>query len=73
MTFTMDTQLGELLNEPRVSPVLDKYVPGLASNPMVAMVKGMTLNQIISMPQAAQFGITREKVEALLAEANKVI
>jgi hypothetical protein len=31
----------------------------------------MTLNQLLSMPQAAQFGLTKEKAEAILAEINK--
>jgi hypothetical protein len=38
---------------------------------MVAMAKGMSLRMILSMPQAAQFGITEEKVNAILAEINK--
>jgi hypothetical protein len=36
------------------------------------MVQGMSLNMIVSMPQAAQLGFTKEKVEAILAEANKL-
>jgi hypothetical protein len=31
----------------------------------------MTLNQLLAMPQAAQFGLTKEKAEAILAEINK--
>jgi hypothetical protein len=40
---------------------------------MVAMIQGMTLNQIVAMPQAAQLGFTKEKAEAILVEANKVV
>jgi len=40
---------------------------------MVAMARGMSLNMLLSMPQAAQFGVTKEKVEAVLAEINKRI
>jgi hypothetical protein len=35
------------------------------------MAKGMSLNMILSMPQAAQFGLTKEKAEAILEEINK--
>jgi hypothetical protein len=70
--FTLDTTLGELLDDPQAKALLDKHVPGISTNPMVSMAKGMSLNAVLSMPQAAQFGLTREKVEAYLAEANKM-
>jgi len=73
MAFTLDTTLGELLNDPQAKAVLEKQMPGVANNPMVAMAKGMTLNMILSMPQAAQLGITKEKVNAVLAEVNKQV
>jgi hypothetical protein len=73
MAFTLDTTLGELLNNPQAKAVLDKQLPGIADNPMVAMAKGMSLNMILSMPQAAQLGITKEKVNAILVEVNKQV
>ena len=71
MAFTLDTTLGTLLDDPQAVAVMNQYVPGISTNPMVAMVKGMTLNQVLAMPQAAQFGLTKEKAEAMLAEVNK--
>ncbi|HEX9616530.1 MAG TPA: hypothetical protein VGA03_03890 [Anaerolineales bacterium] len=73
MTFTLDTTLGELLDNPQVKAVLEKHIPGVSSHPMIAMAKGMSLNMILSMPQAAQAGLTREKAEAFLAEINEKI
>lgn len=72
MAFTLDTKLGTLLDDPQAKAVLDKYLPGVSSNPMVAMAKGMSLNMILSMPQAAQLGLTKEKAEEILAEINKL-
>jgi hypothetical protein len=69
--LTMESTFGELLDDPRAKPLLEQYLPGVSTNPMVAMVRGVSLNQLLSMPQVAQFGVTREKIEALLAEANK--
>lgn len=69
--ITLDTTLGTLLDDPQAKAVLDQYVPGLSANPMVAMLKGMTLNKLLAMPQAAQFGLTKEKAEEMLAEVNK--
>jgi hypothetical protein len=73
MKVTLDTTIGTLLDDPQAKAVLDKQMPGISSNPMIAMAKGMSLNMILSMPQAAQLGITKEKVNALLAEINKQI
>ncbi len=71
MAYTLDTPLGTLLDHPQAKAVLDQYLPGVSSNPMVAMLRGMTINMILAMPQAAQLGITKEKAEQLLAEVNK--
>jgi hypothetical protein len=71
MAFTLDTTLGQLLDDPQAKAVLDKHLPGVSTHPMVAMAKGMSLNMILSMPQAAQVGLTKEKVEMVLAEVNK--
>lgn len=71
MAITLDTTLGTLLDDPQAKAVLDQYMPGLSSNPMVAMLKGMTLSKLLAMPQAKQFGLTTEKAEAMLAEINQ--
>lgn len=71
MAFSLDTTLGEILDNPQAKAILDRHVPGASSHPMIAVAKGMSLNLILSMPQAAQAGLTREKVEAFLAEINK--
>jgi len=68
----MDTTLGELLKDPKVKPLIDQNLPGVADNPMVSMVDGMTLDAIVNNPMAAQFGITEDKVEAILEQANKL-
>ena len=73
MAYTMDTKLGELLKDPKVKPVIDQYLPGVADNPMVSMVEGMTLQAIVDNPMAAQFGITEEKVQSVLDQANKLV
>lgn len=71
MTITLDTTLGTLLDDPQAKAVLDEYLPGVSSNPLVAMAKGMSLKMILAMPQAAQLGLTQEKAEEILAEVNK--
>jgi hypothetical protein len=72
MNVTFDTTLGTLLDNPQAKGVLEKYAPGISTHPMVGMVKGMTLNNLVSMPQAAQMGVTREKVQKVIDEINKL-
>lgn len=71
MAFTLDTTLGEILAEPQAKAVLDQYLPGVSSNPMIEMAKGLSLRMVLAMPQAAQFGLTEAKAEEILAEINK--
>jgi hypothetical protein len=73
MAFTLDTTLGQLLDNPQAKAILEQQLPGISSHPMIALARGMSLNMIVSMPQAAQVGLTKEKAEAILVEVNKVV
>lgn len=73
MPFTLDTTLGELLDNPQARSVFDQYLPGVSDNPIVVIARDMSLNVILSLPQAAQYGLTREKAKAMLADINKVV
>ena len=73
MAYTLNSTLGEILDNPQAKAVLEKQLPGVSTHPMVAMARGMTLNMIVAMPQAAQLGLTKEKAEALLVEVNKAL
>jgi hypothetical protein len=59
------------LDNPQAKAVLEEYLPGISSNPLLGMAKGMSIRTILAMPQAAQFGLTEEKAEEILAEVNK--
>jgi alpha-L-rhamnosidase len=71
MAFTLDSTLGDILEDPQAVKVLDQYVPGASQHPMLAMAKGMSLRMIVSMPQAAQLGLTQDKAQAMLDQINK--
>ncbi|NLF51129.1 MAG: hypothetical protein GX577_08325 [Leptolinea sp.] len=73
MAFSLNSTIGEIMDNPKARIVIDKHIPGASGNPMLGMVKGWTLNTIISMPQANSAGLTRQKAEMLLAELNKQI
>lgn len=70
MPYTMDTKVGEILDDLNAVKVLEKHVPGISKNPMIGLAKGMTLKSILSMPQAKQAGLTEDMVKKVLAEIN---
>ncbi len=71
MAYTLDTKVGDLLKDTHAVEVLEKHVPGISKNPMVSMASGMTIKSLLAMPQAQQYGVTEEKVRAVLDEINK--
>lgn len=71
MAYTVDTKVGDLLKDLHAVEVLEKHVPGISKNPMVSMAFGMTIKSLLAMPQAQQYGVTEEKVKAVLDEINK--
>ncbi len=72
MAYTLDTKLGDLLNDTHAVDILEKHAPGISRNPMIGMAKGMTLKTLLDMPQAKQYGITEDMVQKVLAEINGV-
>ncbi len=70
MAYTLDTTVGTILEDTGAVKVLEKHVPGISKNPMIGMAKGFTLKQILSMPQAKEFGLTEDMVNKVLTEIN---
>jgi hypothetical protein len=73
MAYTLDTPFGTLLDNPQAKQIIDQHFPGVSTNPLINMLRGMTLNNVLAMPQAAQLGLTKESAEMMLAEVNKVV
>ncbi len=70
MAYTLDTKVGEILKDTHALEILEKHVPGVSKNPMIGLASGMTLKQILSMPQAKEAGLTEDMVKKVLAEIN---
>ncbi len=70
MAYTMDTKVGDILKDTQAVEVLEKHAPGISKNPMIGMAKGMTLKQIVAMPQAKQAGLSEDTVVKVLGEIN---
>ena len=70
MAYSLDTKVGEILKDTHAVDVLERYAPGISTNPMIGMATGMSLRSILAMPQAKQYGITEDMVQKVLAEIN---
>lgn len=70
MAYTLDTKLGDLLDDTHAVNILEKHAPGISKNPMIGFAKGMTLRSLLAMPQAKQAGITEDMVTKVLSEIN---
>lgn len=71
MKYDLMTKLGDLLKDPQAVEVIEKYVPGLAKNPLIRLVKGKSLESLLDFPQAKDAGLTKEMLENLLKEINE--
>ena len=70
MKYDLMTKLGDLLKDPQAVEVIEKYVPGLAKNPMLMLVKRKSLESLLDIPQAKYSVLTKEMLENLLKEIN---
>jgi hypothetical protein len=63
------TKLGTLLDDPQVVEILEKHSPGITSNPMINMVRDMTVGQAMGMAGGV---IGQDKVEAIQREVEQL-
>ncbi len=67
MTYTKESKLEDLLNDPAGMEVAAKVIPGRLDNPLIGMVKHMTLEKVASYPQA---GLDKEDLDKLITALN---
>ena len=70
MAYTLDTTVGEILKDAQAVQIMEQYVPGISTNPMLSMAEGMSLKSLLALPQAQQFGITEDMVTGVLTQIN---
>jgi hypothetical protein len=62
MALTIDSTLGELLADEKATAILEKHMPGISTNPQVAMGKGFSLKAIAPMSGGM---ITQEMLDGI--------
>ena len=63
------TTLGALLEDPDVVAIMEKHAPGITSNPMIGMAKGMPAAQAVGMAGGM---IGADAVEAITSEVSAI-
>ena len=61
------TTLGAMMEDPDVVAIMEKHAPGITSNPMLGMAKGMPAAQAMGMAGGM---IGQDAVEAIEAEVS---
>ncbi len=61
------TTLGSLLEDPEVVAIMEKHAPGITSNPMLGMAKGMPAAQAVGMAGGM---IGQDAVTAIMSDVE---
>lgn len=67
MAISMDTTLGEILENPELLAIMEERSPGISKNPMIKMAKGFTLGKIAKTPAAK---MPESDIQEFIAAAN---
>ncbi len=69
MAFSEESTLGDILDNEAAKAILDKHVPGLSSNPQIAMGRPMTLKAVAGFAEA---GINEEALQTIVKELGQL-
>ena len=65
MPYSIHSTLQDVLSDERAKAVLERHMPGASSHPDLPMAMHMTLQQISYYPEAAEAGLSQEKLQAI--------
>jgi len=69
MGYSIDSKVGELLDNAAPRAVIDKHMPELATNPQIGMARGMSLKMIAGFSGGK---ITKEMLAAVNDDLQKI-
>ena len=70
MAYTLQSKVGDFLKDPNGLVVLGQYLEEVSKNPLVDMIKGIAIEDILELPQLKEFGITKAMVQGGLNDIN---
>ncbi|MEZ4656807.1 MAG: hypothetical protein R2911_04490 [Caldilineaceae bacterium] len=65
MSFSIRTQIREILADDRAKAALERHIPGATTHPQLHMALYMSLGEVATYPES---GLTTDKLHALLAD-----
>ena len=68
MSYSIHSTLQDLLSNEGAKAILEKHLPGASTHPDLPMAMHMTLQQISYYPEAAEAGLSQEKLQAIDAD-----
>src|SRR5262245_33720056 len=69
MALSIDSKVGELLDNPQAKAILDKHMDGFSTNPQIGMAKGFPLKMVAGMSGGK---ITPQMLEAVSADLARL-
>lgn len=70
MAYTTSSTLGELMADPQIVAIIEKYVPGSTEDPNMKNGGKVKISTFLKFPQAGKKGFTPEVMDKILEEAN---
>ena len=67
MSFSIETKLGDLLDNEATKAVLEKHLPGISNHPQIGMGKGFALSMVAKFSGGL---ITEEMLQKVNAELS---
>ena len=67
MSFSIDTKLGDLLDNEQTKAVLEKHMPGISTHPQIGMGRGFALSMVAKFSGGLITDEMLQKVNADLA------
>ena len=69
MALSTDSTLGDILDDENGKAILEKHMPGVSSDPRIAMARGMTLKALMPLSQGM---LNEEKLKAINDDLSKI-
>ena len=58
--ISVDSKIQDILENPAARGVIEKFLPGVSKNPLIDVVKGMSLREVAALKPAKKMGLTPE-------------
>lgn len=68
MSLSTRSTIRDLIANPDAKAILEKHLPGASRHPDLPQALYMSLREVMYYPEAAQAGLTKEKLEAIDAD-----